>query len=126
MSDVGPQQRGVRMFLVPEEIVTNGSLKTLSPNAMALYLCVAYRWYRMRSADVRMSVRDLMRQCNQSRNDLQAACKELRSAGLLYFQQTKTLMAFQIQQTDGSKAKVYLHPPKPAPPVPDVIKIEVV
>ena len=113
MSAVVPQQRGVRMFLIPEAIVTNGSLRTLTGDALALYIAVSHRMYRMRSAQVRMSLRDLYKQIELGRNDIQKAAKELRAAGLLYFQQTENLMSFQIQQADGPKAKTYLHPAKP-------------
>jgi hypothetical protein len=113
MSATVPQQRGVQMFLMPEAIVTNGSLKTLSGDSLALWISVTQRMYRMRSSQVRMSLKDLYSQIQLGRNDIQKAAKELRAAGLLYFQQTENLMAFQIQQADGSKAKTYLHP-KPA------------
>jgi len=113
MSTVVPQQRGVQMFLMPEAIVTNGSLRTLTGDALALFIAVTHRMYRMRSAQVRMSLRDLYRQIELGRNDIKAAARELREAGLLYFQQTENLMSFQIQQADGSKAQVYLHPQKP-------------
>jgi len=53
MSAVVPQQRGVRMFLMPEAIVTSGSLRTLSGDALALYIAVTQRMYRMRSPDLR-------------------------------------------------------------------------
>lgn len=109
MSATVPQERGVRMFLLPEAIVTNGSLRTLSGDSLALYIAVCQRMYRMRSADIKMSLRDLFRQIELGRNDIQKAAKELREAGLIHFQQTENLMAFQIQQPDGSKAKVYLH-----------------
>ena len=111
-------ERGVQMFLMPEAIVTNGSIRTLSGNALALYIVVSQRMYRMRSADIKMSLRDLYRQIELGRNDIQKAVKELREAGLLYFQQSENLMMFQIQTPDG-KAKLYLHPAKPVQPVQD-------
>jgi hypothetical protein len=112
MTAVVPQ-RGVRMFLMPEAIVTNGSLQTLSGNALALYISVSQRMYRMRSADIKMKLRDIYKQIELDRNDVQRAAKELRAAGLICFQQSEHLMMFQIMQADGSKAKNYLHPPKP-------------
>jgi hypothetical protein len=108
-----PQERGVRMFLMPEAIVTNGSVGTLSGDALALFIAVTHRMYRMRSADIKMSLRDLYKQLEMGRNDIKAAARELRAANLLYFQQDQNLMAFQIQTLNG-KAKIYLHPEKPS------------
>jgi hypothetical protein len=113
MSAVAPQQRGVQMFLMPEAIVQNGSLRTLSGDALALFIAVTHRMYRMRSADIKMSLRDLYTQIELGRNDIQKAAKGLRAAGLVHFQQSENLMMFQIQQADGSKARTYLHPAKP-------------
>ena len=115
MTAVVAQQRGVEMFLVPQAIVWNGSIRTLSGDALALYIVVTHRMYKMRSADIKMSLRDPYGQIELGRSDIKAAAKELRAAGLLYFQQSENLMMFQIMQTDGSKARIYLHPPKPVP-----------
>jgi hypothetical protein len=120
MSAGVPQQRGPEMFLVPAAIINNGSLKTLSGNSLALLFAVSHRMYRMRSANVRMRLRDLYAQIELGRSDIQRAAKELRAAGVLHFQQSEHLMAFQLQQSDGSKAQVYLHPPKPHQSVPEI------
>jgi hypothetical protein len=114
MSALVPSAQQREMFLMPASIITSGSLKTLSGNSLALLIAVSHRMYRMRSAQVRMRLRDLYAQIELGRNDIQKAAKELRAAGLIHFQQTEHLMAFQLQQPDGSKAQVYLYPPKPA------------
>jgi hypothetical protein len=115
MSTVVPQQRGVEMFLVPKSIVKNGSLLTLSGNALALFIAISYRFYKTRSADIKMSLRDLYQQIELGGTDIKKAARELRDAKLIHFQQSENIMFFQLQMPDGSKAKVYLHPPKPAP-----------
>jgi biotin operon repressor len=108
MTAVVTPARGVEMFLMPVSIMKNDNLRTLSGNSLALFIAVTHRMYRMRSAQIRMSLRDLGRQLELGRSDIKTAARELREAGILYFQQTETLMSFQIQMPDGSKAVSYL------------------
>jgi hypothetical protein len=110
MTAVVPQP-GVERFGVPRTIIKNGSLRTLSGNALSLFLVVSYRCYRTRSPGAQYSFRELFRELEMGAKDIDKAAKELRAAGLLHHQQDKNIMFFQIQQPDGSKAKHYLCQP---------------
>ena len=62
MSASLPPQCGVEMFLVPMSIVRNSGLKSLSGDALALFIAVTYSFYRSRSPKIKMSLRDLYEQ----------------------------------------------------------------
>ena|ERR1700730_4236690 len=111
MSAVVPQQHGVERFSLPRTIIKNGTLKTLSGNALSLFLVVCYRCYRTRSPGAQFSFRELFTELALGAKDIDRAAQELRAAGLLHHQQDKNIMYFQIQQPDGSKAKSYLREP---------------
>jgi hypothetical protein len=55
------------------------------------------------------------------RTDIKTAAKELREAGLLYFQQDENSMNFQLQSEDGAKATSYTRA-QPVPVVPEIYK----
>jgi hypothetical protein len=115
MSAVIPQQRGVERFSLPRTIIKNGNLKTLSGNALALFIAISYRCYRTRSPGTQFTFRELFGELELGAKDIGKAAKELRAACLIHYQQDANVMFFQIQQPDGSKAKSYLRDP-PAEP----------
>jgi hypothetical protein len=102
------QQSGVKTFRVPRTIIENGSLRTLSGNALSLFLAISFRCYRTRTPDVKFSFKELFLELEQRAKEIDKAVLELRAAGLIHFQQSQNMMFFQIQQPDGSKAKTYL------------------
>jgi hypothetical protein len=104
-------QCGVERFSLPRTIIKNGSLRTLSGDAIALFLIVSYRCYRTRSPGSQFTFRELFSELDLGAKDVSKAAKELRAAGLLHHQQDKNMMFFQIQQPDGSKARAYLRDP---------------
>jgi hypothetical protein len=99
---------GIRTFRVPTSLVTNGSLRTLSGNALSLFLTISYRCYRTRLPNVQYSFRMLFHELDMRAQDVSDAAAELRKHGLVHYQQDQNIMSFQIQQPDGSKAKSYL------------------
>jgi hypothetical protein len=103
-----PQKSGVNTFRVPRTIIENGSLKTLSGDALALFLAVSFRCFRTRLPEAKFSFKELYRELAQRAKQIDQAVLELRSAGLVYFQQDHSTITIQIQQPDGSKAKSYL------------------
>ena len=122
---------GVETFMIPRSIVKNGNLRTLSANALSLFLFVSFRCYRKRTPDVQFKFDEMFLELDMGRNDIKKAAKELRAAKTLHFQQNPNSINFQIQAADGSKAKQYLRE-KPEQPAQDAniaqtnIEIEVV
>lgn len=100
---------GVETFMLPRSILKNRNLKTLSGNALSLFLLVGFRCYRKRSPQVQFTFDELFLELDLDRNDIKRAAKELRAAKTLHFQQNETAMMFHIQTATGSKAKIYLH-----------------
>jgi replication initiation and membrane attachment protein DnaB len=111
---------GVLTFRVPRLILDNGSLKTLSGDALSLFLLIAHHCYRSRTPEVIRTFRQLFTELDQRAQEITKAAKELRAAGLIHFQQQDSAISFQIAQPDGSKAKSYLQKPS------ELTKIEVV
>lgn len=122
MSAVSPVvDRSVPTFRMPRAVYQNGSLLTLSRDALRLYITITYKCHRANYPEVKFKLRELFRQLEMGRNDVHKAAKELRAAHLLHFQQDAHEMNFQLQSEDGAKATSYLRP-HPAPVVPAVLR----
>ena len=99
---------GVRTFRVPTNIMTNRNLRTLSGNALALFIAVSHRCYRKRSAEIRFSLIEIFHELGINAEDVRNAAEELCRAGVLQFECNTTMIYFQILNPDGSKAHSYL------------------
>jgi hypothetical protein len=102
------QHDGIDTFRLPKSIYSTGALKTLSGNAIALFLVISYRMYRARLPRYDFSFRELFRELELGAGDICKAAKELHEAKLIHWQQEKNIVYFQIQAPDGSKARSYL------------------
>jgi hypothetical protein len=111
-----PRQQGVKTFRIPRLLIDTGALKTLSGDALALFIGISYRCYRTREADIKYSFKEIYADTNLLGRDVKPAAKELRAAGLIFFQQDEQTMSFQIAQPHGSKARGYLREPPASPP----------
>jgi hypothetical protein len=105
------EQSGVKTFRLPRLILDNGSLQTLSANALRLFIAISYRFYRARFPQIKYNHRELYLELNMLKKEINDAALELWAAGIMCYQQEKNLITFHLLQPDGSKAKSYLHDP---------------
>src|ERR1700679_2465122 len=108
MSVSAAPKSGVITFRIPRLIVDNGSLKTLSGDALALFLTISHHCYRSRTPEAMRTFRPLFIELDPRAHEITNVAKELRAAGLICYQQQDSAISFQIVQPDGSKARTYL------------------
>jgi hypothetical protein len=99
---------GIKSFRLPTSIMTNRNLRTLSGNALGLFIAVSHRCYRKRSAEIRFSLIEIFHELGMNAEDVSNAAKELCRARVLQFECNTTMIYFHILNPDGSKAKSYL------------------
>jgi hypothetical protein len=92
------QRPAIASFRVPTIIIKNGSIKSLSPDALRLYVVISYRTYKVRSPQVQFKFIELFREIGMWEKEVTAAAVELRTAGLSSFQQNETTILFDLLQ----------------------------
>ena len=74
------QVNGIDTFRLPKSIYKSGALKTLSGDAIALFLVISYKCFRARLPRYDFSFRELYRELELGAQDICRAAKELHTA----------------------------------------------
>ena len=99
---------GLITFRMPRVILTTGAIKTLSANALRLYMSVGYSAFKTRATEVEATIGTIFRDTGLDMVEAEEAAQELTDANVMDYQVQGRRFRFQCLQPDHTKAKSYM------------------